>query len=337
MKIGDQSGVLIEEPIKIFDRWQSVLQFFPGELRAALAVIPEKISVRIIEMRFRVNQRLELNCGSEVFWLKENGEVTTQAEQGLIVTYGLLKKVIGSLTTSSFYALDEEIANGYLALPGGHRVGFCGRIVFHAGQVKFMRNISSLNFRIAKEIRGIAGPLLPLLWKDGRVLKTLILGPPACGKTSLLREIIREFSSGVMRLGIPSIHVGVVDERSEIAGSYQGIAQMDVGPRTDVLDGCPKTFGVYLLLRSMSPQLIATDEIGRYEDIAMIEDIINAGVSFIATAHARDITEAMRRPGIKKILDSGAVERLVVLSNRCGIGTVESVEPVESGAAGCLR
>lgn len=328
MKIQDQN----EESIKISDRWQAVLRFFPGELRAVLDGIPKEVSARIIELRFRANQPLEVNFGASDFWMKENGEITSQAVQGLIVSPGLLKKVIGSITTGSFYALEEEIANGYLALPGGHRVGFCGRIVFHGEQVKFMRNISSLNFRIAKEIRGIARPLLPSLWREGRILKTLIIGPPSSGKTTLLREIIRELSSGVTGLGIPAIHIGIVDERSEIAGSYQGIAQLDVGPHTDVLDGCPKSTGVYLLLRSMNPQLIATDEIGRQEDIAMIEDIINAGVSFIATAHARDATEAMRRPGIKKILDSGAVEQLVVLSNRRGIGTVESVAPVESVA-----
>lgn len=308
-----------------------MLQFFPGELREMLAGVPESIYARIIELRLRINQPLELNCGGELFWLKSNGGVCSQPGQAFMVSPQLLKKVIGSITTGSFYALEEEISQGYLALPGGHRVGFCGRMILNSGQIKYLRNISSLNFRIAREIRGIARPLLPLLWRDGRVLKTLILSPPACGKTTLLREIIRELSSGVAQLAIPALHIGLVDERSEISGSYQGIAQLDVGPHTDILDGCPKTIGVYLLLRSMNPQLIVTDEIGRHEDAALMEDIINAGISFIATAHARDIAEAMHRPGLKKLLDSGTVERLVILSNRLGIGTVESVT---AGAGG---
>ncbi len=326
-----KSDLASNEPVPELNRWPEVLRFFPEELREILAGVPECAYVRIIELRLRINRPFELNCGGERIWLKRNGDITSQPAHALVVTPDLLKKVIGSITTSSFYALDEEIAKGYLALPGGHRVGFCGRVIINSGQIKFMRNISSLNFRIAREVRGIARPLLPLLWQDGRILKTLILSPPACGKTTLLREIIRELSTGVTRLAIPPLHIGLVDERSEIAGSYQGIAQLDVGPHTDILDGCPKTFGVYLLLRSMNPQLIATDEIGRHEDIAMIEDIINAGVSFIATAHARNLSEAGSRPGLKKLLNSGAVERLVFLSNRLGIGTVESVR---SGAAG---
>ena len=302
-----------------------IIRFFPPEIKEIISKVSENIFTQTIEIRLRVNQPLELNCVQNHIWLAENGEVVTQRDQALIVTPELLRKTINAITTGSFYAIDEEISQGYVALPGGHRVGFSGKAVINGGNIKFIRHISSINFRIARQIKGIARSILPLLWKEGRFLKTMILSPPACGKTTLLREIIREVSSGVASLAIPPIHIGLIDERSEIAGSYQGIAQLDVGSHTDILDSCPKKLGVYLLLRSMNPQLIVTDEIGRDEDTAMIEDIINAGVSFMSTAHARNITEAMFRPGLKKILESGAVERLVVLSNRLGIGTIESV------------
>jgi stage III sporulation protein AA len=313
------------ESLSAINLWAEALRFFPTELRSALGKVENTVYSKVIEFRLRVNQPFEVNCGRESFWLQGDGGISSNPAHSLIISPDLLKKTINSITTGSFYAVDDEIAQGYLALPGGHRVGFSGKAVLNSGEIRFIRNISSLNFRIAREVKGIARPILPLLWKEGQILKTLILSPPACGKTTLLRDIIRELSYGVPGLKIPAFHIGLIDERSEVAGSYQGVTQMDVGPRTDILDSCPKRLGVYLLLRSMSPQVIATDEIGRDEDIAILEDIINAGVSFIATAHARNLAEAALRPGLKKILESGAVERLIVLSNRLGIGTIESV------------
>jgi stage III sporulation protein AA len=312
--------------------WGEVLRFFPIELRQVLAGIQARLQSRIIEIRLRLNQPLEINLGNESRFVGATGAVIEDLKQALIIGSNELKRVINSITTGSFYALDEEMTQGYITLPGGHRVGFGGKVIQNAGKIRLIRNISSLNFRIAKEIRGIAQPVLPLLWKDGRFLKTMILSPPASGKTTLLREIIREVSYGVPGLNLPGLTVGLVDERSEIAGSYQGVAQFDVGPRTDILDACPKKEGVYLLLRAMNPQIIATDEIGQESDWAVIEDIINAGISFITTAHARNITEAMFRPGLKRILETGSVERLIILSNRLGVGTVESIKAGISGA-----
>ncbi|HEX3045678.1 MAG TPA: stage III sporulation protein AA, partial [Bacillota bacterium] len=311
--------------------WEEVLRFFPIELRQVLAGIQAHFQPRIIEIRLRLNQPLEINLGNESYFVAATGALVEDLRQALVIGSNELKRVINSITTGSFYALDEEMTQGYLTLPGGHRVGFSGKVIQNAGKIRLIRNISSLNFRIAKEIRGIAQPVLPLLWKDGRFQKTMILSPPASGKTTLLREIIREVSYGVPGINLPGLTVGLVDERSEIAGSYQGSAQFDVGPRTDILDSCPKKEGVYLLLRAMNPQIIATDEIGEENDWAVIEDIINAGVSFITTAHARNITEAMFRPGLRRILETGSIERLIILSNRLGVGTVESIKPGISG------
>lgn len=311
--------------------WPEALRFFPGDIRNLLARVPEEASRDIIEIRIRVHQPLELITRTRMVWLSARGELENNIRAAYRITPEDLKKIINAMTTGSFYAIEEEIAEGYLALPGGHRVGFAGQVLHQNGKIRLIRNISSLNFRIARTCMGIARPLLPFLWKDGRFYKTLILSPPACGKTTLLREIIREVSCGIPGLNIPGIRVGVADERSEIAGSYHGVPQLDVGCRTDVLDGCPKKEGVYLLLRSMNPQLIATDEVGREEDCKILEDIVNAGVSFIATAHALNLTEAVCRPGLRKILEGGMIERLIFLSNRRGAGTLESVK---AGVAG---
>ena len=312
-------------------RWTEAILFFPSELRKVLLMIPPDIQLKLIEIRLRINQPLELNFGKTASFITSKGDLTSDYQEALGIGAELLRKTLNAFTTSSLYALEEELNQGYLALPGGHRVGITGQIFYNAGSIRMIRNISSINFRIARPITGIARPLLPFLWKERRFLKTMIIGAPATGKTTLLREIIREVSSGVPELGLPGIHVGLVDERSEIAGSYQGVPQLEVGPRTDVLDGCSKKDGVYLLLRAMNPQLIATDEVGREDDIRVIEDIINAGVSFIATAHARNLTEAILRPGLKRVLQEGAVERLVTVSNRLGIGTVESIKSGVSG------
>ena len=308
-----------------------VLRFFPPELRQILAKIPRDWQLKLIEIRMRINQPLELNFGGVDSFITAKGDLTNDDNGALVITADVIRKTLNAFTTGSYYALEEELNQGYLALPGGHRVGITGQVFYNGEAIRLIRNISSINFRIARSIRGIARPLLPFLWKEGRFLKTLIIGAPATGKTTLLREVIREISTGVPSLGIPGIHVGLVDERSEIAGSYQGIPQLDVGPRTDVLDGCSKRDGVYLLLRVMNPQLIVTDEVGREDDFRVLEDIINSGVSFLATAHARNLTEAILRPGLKRVLQEGAVERLVTISNRLGIGTVESIKSGVSG------
>lgn len=311
--------------------WPQILRFFPAEFRQILSGIRPEIYPEISEIRLRAGQPLEVVYRKRSMWVASDGRLVDIAQQAHWMMAEEILKIVNAITAGSFYALEEELTNGYLTLPGGHRVGFTGHVVSEAGRIRLIRNISSLNFRIARACLGIARPVLPFLWRDGRFLKTMILSPPACGKTTLLREIVREISTGVAELEIPGLHVGVVDERSEIAGSFQGIPQMDVGLRTDVLDACHKRDGVYLLLRSMNPDVIATDEIGTENDFKVLEDIINAGVSMIVTAHALNLTEAMCRPGLRRILERGMIERLIILSARLGVGTVESIR---AGVAG---
>jgi stage III sporulation protein AA len=311
--------------------WSQVLRFFPPTVREVLARVAERVRPQIMEIRFRNNQPIELCGDRQSAWVAATGELL--AEPGRAVTFSPedLQTIVNSLTAASFYALEERISQGYLALPGGHRVGLAGQTVCELGEIRLIRNVSSINFRIAKAVRGIARPLLSLLARDGRLCQTLLVGPPAAGKTTLLREIIREVSNGAPQCGLSGQRVGLVDERSEIAGSFLGTPQLDVGRRTDVLDGCPKKAGVYLLLRALNPQLIATDEIGGREDFQVLEDILNTGVSFIATAHAQNFPEALDRPGLRPLLEAGMVERVVVLSNRLGVGTIESIR---AGVAG---
>ena len=155
-----------------------------------------------------------------------------------------------------------------------------------------------MNIRIAHEVRGAADPILPWVYEEKRPLDTLILSPPGCGKTTLLRDLIRRVSDG--NRFAPGKTVGVVDERSEIAGTFRGRAQNDVGMRTDVLDGCSKAEGLLLLLRSMSPDVIAVDELGGEEEIRCVRQALRCGCAVFATMHAGSLPEAVGRLGGKE-------------------------------------
>ena len=246
---------------------------------------------------------------------------------GYCVTPGDLQSVLLLITEYSLYARDEELKRGYLALPGGHRAGFTGRTVLEGSQVKLLRDISGINIRIAREIKGAGEPLLPSLYcaKNRRVRHTLIVSAPQAGKTTILRDLARLFSNGDAAKGRPAFNVGIVDERSELAGCYLGEPQLDVGMRSDVLDGCPKAEGMMMLVRSMSPQIVVTDELGRPEDARAVEEAVNTGATVLATAHGQSMTELCRRPSLAYLLEKKMFERIVVLSRRKGPGTIEGI------------
>lgn len=231
-----------------------------------------------------------------------------------------MKACVSLLSAYSLYAFAEEIRQGFLTIEGGHRIGFCGKAVMEDGRIKTLHPISSLNIRIAREVRGCADYILPYLFKDGQFCHTMILSPPGCGKTTLLRELIRKLSR--VEGGYA---VGVVDERGEIAGMRGGVAQMDLGECTDVISGCPKAEGMLLLLRSMSPQIIAVDELGRESDFMAVSDLIHAGVKLLCTVHGSSLEELKKRAFLGILIAHQVVERFVILSASQGVGTVEVI------------
>jgi stage III sporulation protein AA len=178
--------------------------------------------------------------------------------------------------------------------------------------------------RIAREIPGASDGIIPYLLNEQRPYNTLIISPPQCGKTTILRDIVRQLSNGIPGK-FKGVKVGVVDERSEIAGTYEGVPQKNVGIRTDVLDACPKAEGMIMLIRSMSPQVIVADEIGKIEDVYAIGEAVQAGVNLIVSVHGADIEQIKRRPSMNQLLHERIFERYVVLGCSRGVGTVEGI------------
>lgn len=249
-----------------------------------------------------------------------------------------LKYMMAKISNYSLYAFEEEIKQGYITLRGGHRVGLAGECVMAKGEVRTIKNISSLNIRICREVVGSSNKVMPLIISNNRVLNTLIVSPPKCGKTTIIRDIARNVSNGMYSISLQGKKVTIVDERSEIAGCYNGIPQMNVGIRTDVLDNCFKKLGMIMAIRSLSPEVLICDEIGTEGDIEALNMAFNSGVNIIVTVHGYDFEDVYSRKLFKELIDSGIIERIVILSNRKGAGTIEKLYRVNGGdCIQCLK
>lgn len=294
--------------------------------------LPDELLVKTEEIRLRHSRPLIIIWAGGESYLGGDGPVATPWE-AYKVDGEDLEKTLELLSGYSLYAYEEELRQGYLTVPGGHRVGLAGRAVVEGGRIRVLRDIGSLNFRVAREVKGVGEKVLAFILdrRMGRIMHTLVISPPQGGKTTLLRDLARLISEGAGILGHSGKKVGIVDERSEIAGCYQGVPQLDVGIRTDVLDACPKAEGIMLMLRSLSPQVIITDEIGRGEDVRAIEEAIHAGVSVIASAHGSSLEELCQRPIMGGLLQKNYFERLIFLSNSRGPGTLEMIIEGERG------
>ena len=239
-----------------------------------------------------------------------------------------LKFMMAKVSNYSLYAFEEEIKQGYITLKGGHRVGLAGECVISNGEVRTIKNISSLNIRICREIIGSSNKIMNLITNNNRVYNTLIVSPPKCGKTTILRDIAKNISNGMYKINLSGKKVTIVDERSEIAACYNGVPQMNVGIRTDILDNCLKKSGMIMAIRSLSPEVLICDEIGTKGDLEALNMAFNSGVNVIATVHGYDIADVYGRAVFKDLIDNCILERIILLSNRKGAGTIEKVYKV---------
>lgn len=278
---------------------------------------------RLQEIRLRCHKPLLLTVDGNEYWLDGSGTHTYDKSKRYIVTPQDLKETLEYISDYSVYAYEEDLAQGFLTIRGGHRVGVTGRVITDGDHIKGIKHITNMNIRISHEIKGCADKILPWLFEKRKLCHTLLISGPGCGKTTMLRDLIRQISDG--NGAMQGYTVGVVDERSEIAGCYHGIPQNDVGIRTDVLDCCPKAEGMMLLIRSMTPDVIAVDELGCQEDVRAIETAVHCGCKLLATVHGTDLEDIRRKPLFEYLMREQVFERYVVLRGRQEIGKVQAI------------
>ncbi len=265
-----------------------ILRMLPQTVRSALTGVPD---TQIEELRLRVGQKPTI--------------LYAGAERPLpvrsVLSQNELQQVLLNASAQSQYAVQEQLRNGYLSLPGGYRIGVCGSAVVQNGCMTGLREISSLAIRVPHAIRHPPERLLPYLQES-----CLLAGAPGSGKTTLLRSCIRALSDAGQR-------VAVIDERLELAGALHGVPQFDLGPCTDVLSGCPKIEGMLLLLRSMNPQWLAVDEITQPEELAAIRQAGGCGVRLLATIHAGSAEELKSKPLCRGLFSLGIFRQVLYL------------------------
>ena len=277
------------------DNYIEVLQVLPKKI---IEIIEGKVDTKKIqEIRIKVNKPVIINTANEELVLD------------YLVSKEELKYIITKISSYSLYAFEEEMRQGYITFRGGHRIGLAGQCVMENGRVKILRNISSINIRICKEVIGASNKIMPYISSFNKVYNTLIVSPPKCGKTTILRDIAKNISNGFSRINLKGKKVAIIDERSEIAACYNGVPQMNVGIRSDVLDNCLKTNGIIMAIRSLSPEVIICDEIGTMHEIEALSMAFN----------------------LKELIDENILERIIVLSCKNGPGTLEKVYKVQEG------
>lgn len=287
-----------------------------GDDRGVLRVLPMhlvKYLCRISldgmqELRLISGKPLSVRFSDGVFYVTEKGMLSRQPLGAVRVTDAQMTELLERVTRSSLYSVKDEIKNGYITIEGGHRIGLAGTAVTENDSVDFIKNISAMNIRRATEVIGAADSVIPHI-DQSPVKSALVISPPCGGKTTMLRDIARSLSHS-------GHSVGIADERCEIAAMYNGRSPFDLGDLTTVLDNCPKAQGMLMLLRSMSPEVIITDEIGSAEDCEAIGSIMNSGVAVIASVHGRNAGGLMKRTHLSRLVPM--FDTLITLSQKPG-------------------
>jgi stage III sporulation protein AA len=282
----------------------------------------------IEEIRIRAGRPVIFWNHKRELFLKKNGTLSYDALDAYIPCAKEILNILDRMTEHSMYAYQKQLTHGYVTLEGGHRVGVIGKVLVEGGEIKTLFEFTGLNFRVGRQVMGCSQKLIPYILKERQVQNTLILSPPGAGKTTMLRDLAKQLSDGIPQMEISGMKVGIVDERYEIRGPEAEGLNYDLGMRTDVLSGSPKDLGILMMMRTMSPHVILTDEIGDDRDFYAIQKMMHAGIKIITSYHGNSILEEKKRHGLQKFIQDQLFDRIVVLSARQGPGTLEEVYDV---------
>ena len=298
------------------NNYNDILYIFPESIKKALVNILNQTKsgyMSISEIRLRINQ-------NPFILFNDRREIMID---NVYVTREIINSILNSATRYSMYAFQDTIRQGFISLRGGHRLGVLGQAVVNTGIITGQKNIYYLNLRVSHEHIGCANPVMDFINTQSNVL---IISPPGCGKTTMLRDIVRNYSYG---LRCSPLKVTIIDERGEIAACVDGIPQNDIGPRTDVCNMGNKKEGVFAALRSMSPDLIVMDEIGGDDDVEAVKKAVYLGVRVIATVHGYSLKDCYLRSDLTQIINNNGFNKIIVLSNKNGAGTVADMIDLE--------
>lgn len=302
------------QPFDVSNNFDNAVSCLADKARNILVCIEEFRKKDIREVRLLANNPLQIVDNSGTHYVDKNSRIRDKADEFCyVVTKADIEDSFRAICGYSVYSFQNEITRGYITLKGGHRVGICGTAVTDEGKITSVKDISSINLRIAKQLVGIAEKVLPD-WVINDKRSMIIAGPPCSGKTTLLRDVARTLS-------LQGKRISVIDERGEISASSHGVAQNSLGNCCDVFNGYPKAVGIMTAMRVMSPEVIACDEIGEYEEAQQIKSGLNCGVRFILTSHCYDLESLFRRPQIKMLLDTEEFGCVALLQGGTRIGS----------------
>ena len=301
------------------ERFNEASRALSDRLYKAVYKLPNELKAKVQEIRVRVEKPLALSVGNDTLFVDNKFTLSENYKNSLVASMEDIVTTFQNICCYSVYSHQNEIKNGFVTMGSGHRVGICGTAVSIHGVINSVRDISSLNIRIAREIPNASEELLRRVGKlDGGLL---IVGMPCSGKTTILRDLARRISLGI---DCRIMRTSVVDERSELSGTYAGISKNDLG-LADILNGYSKADGIMQALRTLSPEAIICDEIGASSDMQAIEQGVNAGVSIIATIHAESYHELLSRNQGKALIGTGAFKTIVILDSRENVGKIKEL------------